>query len=135
MNKVREALRRGAGDPLGVATDPELSFAVVDAAARRFIMVDHSDEALRAWRDVVAEVLSESVGGDSPDGRTQRAAREFLLHACEEWAAGGRAGTPSDYLREVVAAPDPEQGIVLAHTATILFDMAWGTDPAVARVG
>lgn len=144
LKKIRQALRQTPGDPLGVSADPELSFAIVDAAARLFIMVEHSDEALGAWREAVQEIVAEQVGGDAPEAMAKRVAQRFLLRACEEWAASGRSGTPSDHLREVLArgvettASEPEivQGIVLAHTASILLDMAWGTDaPAVAQVG
>ena len=128
--------------PLGVGADPELSFAIADAAARRFIMVEHSDEALGAWREAVEEIVAEQVGGDAPEAMAKRVAQRFLLRACEEWAASGRSGTPSDHLREVLSraavetTPSVAQGVVLAHTASILLDMAWGTDaPAVAQVG
>jgi hypothetical protein len=145
VKKIRRALRETAGDPLGVRADPELSFAVADAAARRFIMVEHSDEALREWRDAVEEIVEERVGGDAPEAMARRAAQRFLLRACEEWVASGRSGTPSDHLRGVLAGgtvdtppsePEIAQGVVLAHTASILLDMAWGTDaPTVAQVG
>lgn len=145
LKKIRQALRQTAGDPLGVGADPELSFAIADAAARRFIMVEHSDEALGAWREAVEEIVAERVGGDAPEAMAKRVAQRFLLRACEEWAASGRSGTPSDHLREVLSRVDVEttpsepaiaHGVVLAHTASILLDMAWGTDaPAVAQVG
>jgi hypothetical protein len=145
VKKIRRALRHTAGDPLGVGADAELSFAIADAAARRFIMIEHSDEVLREWREAVEEIVAEHVGGDAPEAAAKRVAQRFLLRACEEWAASGRSGTPSDPLREVLVrgavettASEPEiaQGVVLAHTASILLDMAWGTDaPVVARVG
>jgi len=144
VKKIRRGLRQTAGDPLGVGADPELSFAIADAAARRFIMVEHSDEVLREWREAVEEIVAEKVGADSPETMAKRVAQRFLLRACEEWAASGRSGTPSDHLREVLdrgvaettAEPGVAQGVVLAHTASILLDMAWGTDaPVVAQAG
>jgi hypothetical protein len=83
VKKIRRALREGAGDPLGVQADPELSFAVADAAARRFIMVEHSDEALRQWQEVVEEMVREHVGGDGQEATAKRDARRFLVRACE----------------------------------------------------
>jgi hypothetical protein len=144
VNKIRRALRQEAGDPLGVGADPELSFAVADAAARRFIMVERSDEALREWREAVEEIVAERVGGDAPEAMARRAARRFLLRACEDWAASGQSGTPSDHLRDVLSGgsdetapsePEIARGVVLAHTASILLDMAWGNDTPVAQVG
>lgn len=144
LKKIRRAFRE-RGDALGVQADPELSFAVVDAAARRFIMVEHSDEALRQWREAVEEVVAEHVGGDEPEATARRAAQRFLLRACEEWSASGRAGTPSDHLRDVLSSgmvdtgphePAIAKDVVLAHTASILLDMAWDTEaPMVAQVG
>jgi hypothetical protein len=107
-------------------------------------MVEHTDEALQQWREAVEEIVAEQVGDEASEAFAKRAAQRFLLRACEEWAASGRSGTPSDHLRDVlargvvdtVAWPEIAQGIMLAHTASILLDMAWGTDAsAVAQVG
>ena len=145
LKKIRRALREPAGDPLGLRADQELSFAVADAAARRFIMVEHSDDALREWREAVEEIVAERVGGDAPQAIAKRVAQGFLLRACEDWAASRRSGTPSDHLRELLSRgtdstaqsePGVARSAVLAHTASILLDMAWGTDArVVAQVG
>jgi hypothetical protein len=62
----------------------ETAFTIADAAARRFIEVDHSREALDGWRAVVDEIEREKVGGDEDLARARRLARRMLVDACEE---------------------------------------------------
>ncbi|WP_146158052.1 hypothetical protein [Enhygromyxa salina] len=132
LDQLRRIVREQTGDPLGLQHDVEASFAIADAAARRFLTSDHSREALEEWRAVVEELEREKVGGDEYVAVARRLARRLLVDACEAWLAGGGHGTPAEHLARVLSLESDQarHSDALADAlgpslATMLLDLAW----------
>ncbi|WP_146156007.1 hypothetical protein [Enhygromyxa salina] len=119
LDRLRRSLQqKQAGDPLGLRDDAEASIAIADAAARRFIAVDHSREALEEWRAVVEELEHNDVGGGGDLARARRLARRMLVDACAAWLDAGGHGTPSDYLARALDLEVDERSVISIHVRT-----------------